>query len=233
MERGRLWLKKENCLFGCVFCCRRFWRWHCFGAEASAQMPCWIATADPRPRKSFCRPAKKSALPISFYLRKEPIKSSTIILSPFWTARSPLIFCPLTISTDCGDWSSICPAICKSKRSGFPITLSVFLFPPIPRRLCFPFWNIYKTVNNIRLFFSILIPSPPLLLPVNSVVIFNLSRKNRLFPAGRGGFLHFVILLQMILYFHIFHKSFNDLKIRRNTFPHKIRLKTKNLWFFP
>ena len=50
---------------------------------------------------------------------------------------------------------------------------SVFLFPPIPRRHCFPFWNIYKTVNNIRLFFSILIPSPPLLLPVNSVVIFN------------------------------------------------------------
>lgn len=23
-EGGRLWLKKENCLFGCVFCCRRF-----------------------------------------------------------------------------------------------------------------------------------------------------------------------------------------------------------------
>lgn len=172
-EGGRLWLKKENCLFGCVFCCRRFWRWYCFGAEASAQMPCWIATADPRPRKSFCRPAEEIRSANQLLFEKKTYQIIYDYSIAFLDSAIAFDFLP-TYDID-GLWGLIqhLPRDMQIEKIWFSYNAVVFLFPPIPRRLCFPFWNIYKTVNNIRLFFSIQIPSPPLLLPVNSVVIFN------------------------------------------------------------
>lgn len=157
-----------------------------------------------------------------------------IIPSPFWTALSLLTFCQITISAVYGVWSSICRTTSKLKKSGFPITPSVFLFPPIRRSSWKPSWNIYKIVNNIRLFFSIRILNLLPRSPVNFAVIFDhIDSKPPIFQWKKAVFLQFVILEQIILHFHSFHKYFNHFILSSEDFSTQIVTKIEKRLFFP